>query len=82
MLHSKHMPGGRLCGYGECEPRVDVEYGIQSSLRVRAAVAWAVERGCLAGASSARGATYAGVGGGVVGCGSTAACVAACIPAS
>ena len=29
----------RMCGYGECEPRTDVEYGIQSSLRLRAAVA-------------------------------------------
>ena len=38
-LHSKHISGCRMCGYGECEPRIDVEYGIQSSLRLRAAVA-------------------------------------------
>ena len=63
-----------MCGYCECEPRVDGEYGIQISLRLRAAAACEVERGCLAGA------TYAG--GGVVNCGSAAASVAACIAAS
>ena len=38
-LHSKHISGGRMCGYGEYEPIVDDEYGIQISLRLLAAVA-------------------------------------------
>ena len=49
-LHSKHMSGGLICGYGESEPMVDDEYGIQISLRLRAAAACAEERVCLAGA--------------------------------
>ena len=79
-LHSKHISSGRMCGYGKCEPRIDGEYGIQTSVQLRALAAYEVERGCLAGAPSVRGATYAG--GGVVNCGSAAACVAACIAAS
>ena len=69
-----------MCGYGECEPRVDGEYSIQTLSRLRAAAAFEVEQGCLVGAPSVSCATYAG--GGVVNCGSAAACVAACIAAS
>ena len=79
-LHSKHISGGRMCGYGEYEPIVDGEYGIQISLRLLAADACEEERDCLAGAPSGRGAAYAG-GGMFIG-GSIAVCAAACTAAS
>ena len=34
-LHSKHISGARICGYGESVPRIAVEYGMQTSLRLR-----------------------------------------------
>ena len=37
MLHSKHISGGLMCEYGEYEPRIAVEYGIHTSLRLSAA---------------------------------------------
>ena len=46
-LHSKHISGARICGYGEYVPRIAVEYGIQTSLRLRAALSLAVRRGCV-----------------------------------
>ena len=49
-----------MCGYGECEPRVDGEYSIQTLSRLRAAAAFEVEQGCLVGAPSVSCATYAG----------------------
>ena len=36
-LHSKHISGGLMCGYGKYEPRFATEYGIHTSLRLSAA---------------------------------------------